>query len=356
MRCAESPRAGRPAVLDENVLLHTSRRRLAISLIAHLETWRPYTIFYVGFVGLAGAMLTDTSAPAWRYALAWLAPTVGWVGAHYGGDFFDRELDLITKPHRPIPSGRLPVTHALGGLVVCAAAGAAMAVLVNWRSLVLVLLGLLGSLGYSRVFKARGISGNIVRGALAAFAVLFGAMCVASFPPLALLPVALVVLLHDVMSNLVGTLRDIDGDKAGDYQTFSVRRGVRISARLTVALAVTWIAITVLIGLLSAADGTDLTAYYCALAVAVVLTISALQIVVRSGDDISPAEALRAHSVLVIERVVLAGAFLVLATGPAIGLLVVPALLVTGWTQSRIRRRHEFGRREHIDLGPDIPA
>src|SRR5258708_33991155 len=54
-------------------------------LLAHLQTWRLYTLFYVGLVGLAGALLADPSGPAWRLAPAWRWPPPGWSGGHYGG-------------------------------------------------------------------------------------------------------------------------------------------------------------------------------------------------------------------------------------------------------------------------------
>src|SRR6185437_3897082 len=96
---------------------------------AHLETWRPYTLWYVGLVGLAGAALVAGPHHPWRLLGAWAAPTLGWLGGHYLGDYFDRELDAGSKPHRPIPSGRLAARTALLCGAGCFAALAVLALI-----------------------------------------------------------------------------------------------------------------------------------------------------------------------------------------------------------------------------------
>jgi 4-hydroxybenzoate polyprenyltransferase/geranylgeranylglycerol-phosphate geranylgeranyltransferase len=77
--------------------------KLRTKLLAHLEMMRPYTVFHSGMLGFAAALfLSEGTAPPWRVALSFLVPTLGWVAGLYGGDYFDRELDAIAKPHRPV--------------------------------------------------------------------------------------------------------------------------------------------------------------------------------------------------------------------------------------------------------------
>jgi 4-hydroxybenzoate polyprenyltransferase/geranylgeranylglycerol-phosphate geranylgeranyltransferase len=59
--------------------------------------------------------------------------------------------------------------------------------------------------------------------------------------------------------------------------------------------------------------------------------------------------ALRAHSVLVIERVVLASAVVGLGLGAGWQLaLVLPMATLTWWTQSVMRSRHELGTTQPV--------
>jgi len=318
------------------------------ALRAHVETWRPYTMLYVGLVGLAGAFLAAGGGPVPPAALlgAWLAPTLGWIAGHYGGDYFDRRLDAGAKPHRPIPSGRMAAGTALAAMIACAAAGGVVALLVNWRTVLVVGAALGLGIGYSKAFKPRGLSGNLARGSLTALVLVFGTMMVVPLPPLALLPVAGVFWLHDTASNLVGTLRDVDGDRDAGYRTFPVRHGVG-AALLAVAIASGfWLALAALAPLTrqAAAGPAAATAFWALLACSAALAAAALVRLAVSPRPLPARVALAAHEVLAVERVILAGAFVGLAAGPAIALAaVVPCALVTLLTQGAMRSRYEFG-------------
>ncbi|MEV7967876.1 UbiA family prenyltransferase [Sphaerisporangium sp. NPDC088356] len=317
---------------------------LRTRLLAHVQTWRPYTMLYIGLVGLAGGLLNDPRAPGWALAGAWAVPTLGWIGGHYGGDYFDRRLDAVAKPHRPIPSGRMPAGDGLAGLVACTAGGAVAALLLNWRTLVLVAAALAAGLGYSAVLKARGLSGNLIRGSLTAFALLFGAMATAPYPAPYVLPVAAVFLLHDMQSNLVGTLRDIGGDREAGYETFPVRRGARPAVRVVVAVSVLWVALAAAVPALGPPRPGGASAYWPVLGACVLLAAAAIGLLARAPEPMPPRVALRAHAVLVVERVALAGAFIGLAAGPAVMLATaLPALLATIMLQAGMRTRYEFG-------------
>lgn len=308
---------------------------------AHLQTWRPYTLCYPGLVGLAGAALATPHDKAGPLLAGWAAPTLGWLAAHYLGDYFDRDLDAVSKPHRPIPSGRLSARAAVGAGVGCAVALAVLVGVVNWRALVLVVAALAGIVGYSTLFKARGAAGNVVRGVLTALALLCGAMMGQPWPSWWLLPFALVFCLHDTASNLVGTLRDVAGDRQGGYRTVPVRHGIVAAVRIAVALYVGAIALAGADTLLLAAHRID---YLAVLALAGIAGVVAFVPLVRTAATLSPRPALRAHEVLVTERLLLAGA--VLAGGLGIGIagaVLVPMTLASVVAQALLRARYEFG-------------
>src|SRR5690349_13960229 len=96
---------------------------------------RPYTVAYAALVSLAGSMVvgpqpTHRSRKTWQAALVTMC---GWLAAHYLGDYFDRDLDALSKPGRPLPSGRVSPREAIGGAVT------------------LIGVGLVGALGSGRV-------------------------------------------------------------------------------------------------------------------------------------------------------------------------------------------------------------
>lgn len=351
---------------------------MARALGAHLRTWRPYTLAYPGLVGLAGAALADGSpsggatsggAPlggalpggatsGLQLLVAWAAPTLSWVAAHYLGDYFDRHLDAISKPQRPIPSGQLSPRTAVVCGVLCALAAAFVTVLANWRALLLVAGAMAGIVAYSLVLKGRGLSGNAIRGVLTALTVVYGAMTASADPPWqAVAPFALVFLAHDAASNLVGTLRDVEGDRSGGYRTLPVLRGLRVAARTAALLYLGAIAVAALSVPLVPADPVGFAAL---LLLAAVCGGFAFSLVLRRELSVTPALALRAHEVLVAERLVLAGAVMAGGWGAGVaGAVTGPLLVVSLLTQAGMRRRHEFppgaGSAAGAGVAADVP-
>ncbi|MFD8500564.1 UbiA family prenyltransferase [Amycolatopsis sp. NPDC059657] len=291
---------------------------------AHVQTWRPYTLAYPGLVGMAGAALPP-GQPSWaQLALAWAAATLGWVSGHYLGDYFDRELDAISKPQRPIPSGRLPARTARSTGIGLAGLVLATLLVVNWRVSLLALLTVVVMVSYGAFLKSHGLYGNFARGTATGLALVCGSMLTHPVPPPMTMLAALAFLCHDTASNLVGTLRDIDGDERGGYLTFPVRYGVRATVRL---VAILYTAAVVMV--FAVVPDSALLFGAAAFGVASLWTLR----------TVSPGRALRAHELLVIERLLLAAALL----PPKIGFIVlIPALALTLPTQRRMRAPYEF--------------
>lgn len=267
-----------------------SQGQLRRSVRAHLETWRPYTLAYPGIVGLAGAAAGGGPVAGAHALIAACGPMLGWLGGHYLGDYYDRYLDAIGKAQRPIPSGRLaPGTARACGLLAVLAAGG-ITILIDPLLVLVVLLALAGITAYSKILKGRHIWGNAVRGTLTALAVLYGAAVAAppgEPPSWRAVPVAVVVLLHDTSTNLVGTLRDIDGDRAGGYRTLPVQRGPRFATRTA---AVLYTAALLL------AAGTAVPAAhpaaYLLLLLAAAMGVQALHPLLKAGAHLTPPDGL----------------------------------------------------------------
>jgi len=345
------------------------RRRVHRTVQAHVQTWRPYTLAHPALVGVAGASTAGAAGRPGTLALAAGAPGLGWLAGHYLGDYFDRHLDAIAKPQRPIPSGRLSPEAALAGGVVCAAGSALILAAVNWRTLLLFVLAMAGIVAYSRICKGRGISGNLVRGALTALAFVVGTMLARPDPPWRVLLPALIFLLHDTSSNLVGTIRDVDGDRAGGYLSVPVRHGVDAAARLALALYTGAIAVgAVCAVLLPMAYRSGYTVLFVVAAGFGAASFAPLLRQTRAVTEAAGPHpltqphtqtqevALRAHKVLVVERLVLTAAVIAAGTGArTVLLLLVPVLLFSVVTQRAMRSRHELPPRPS-PVGPATPG
>ncbi|MFF5496701.1 UbiA family prenyltransferase [Streptomyces aquilus] len=316
------------------------RGRLGERLVAHVRTWRPYTLWYVGLVGMAGHAVTTDRHPFTELAAAWTVPTLIWVAAHYLGDYFDAELDALSKPQRPIPAGLIRPRTAVWCGALLATAAAAVAAAVNYRTLVLIVVGIGGAMAYNALLKAKGLLGNLVRGSLTGAALVFGAMTASDWPPAEVLVFVPVFWAHDAASNLVGTLRDISGDRAGGYSTFAVRHGLRTAVHTAAALYALAVSVATA-GLLTLPEGR--VGGLVTLVIAAGLGGGAFGMLFASGPAPTAVVALRAHEVLVVERMLLAAALLVPSLeAPVVIAFLAPMLAVTLGTQQAMRARHEF--------------
>ena len=103
----------------------------------YLELLRPPNVMTAMADVLAGyavAGLGNGPGLGNGWALPWLlASTAGlYAGGVVLNDFFDRRLDAVERPERPIPSGRVPASHAAGLGAALLLAGVASAVQATW--------------------------------------------------------------------------------------------------------------------------------------------------------------------------------------------------------------------------------
>jgi geranylgeranylglycerol-phosphate geranylgeranyltransferase len=333
------------------------RIRFGQRLIAHVEMWRLDLFSYTGLVSVAGALLASGDRPVWHMIGTWLAPSLGWVAAMYGGDYFDRELDTVAKPQRPVPSGRVRPNEALAGMIACVVLGGIISVLLNPLNIVVVATALTLGVSYSKYFKAHGIWGNVVRGGVTAMAFVHGTLATSPTLQWGLLPIALVFWLHDSGSNVVGAICDQDGDRAGGYRTFPVRHGDRAALWLLLVFDVGWLALAA--GYPAGLDPTgpgvrfDVGQYLPFLCAAVLMVLVSSAMLVRAPRPIPRLTSLRAHEILVVERLVLTSGFVAAASNwwlavvllvPSAGAWLVASVLLMrrSYEPSRVKRRDEL--------------
>ncbi|HVQ01481.1 MAG TPA: UbiA family prenyltransferase, partial [Candidatus Thermoplasmatota archaeon] len=160
-----------------------------------------------------------------------------------------------------------------------------------------------------------------------------------SFPPYIWL-LALVFLLHDTNSNLVGAIRDIEGDKQGGYRTIPVAYGIRFSVYLSVILTVIWLPLTLFLPWYYHFLSVE---FYFIMIIDITILLFLYLYLVRSLSSYSREKGLRFHEFFVIERITLASAFVFgIAPLPIAVVIYVVALLVTSGSQYLLRKRYEF--------------
>lgn len=311
---------------------------------AHVETMRPYTVIWCGLVSLAGACLSWQSMPPLHIAiLTFIVPIMGWIAGLYLSDFLDRDLDKIEKPHRPIPSGRIKPYEALVVGGIFAIIGTIFSWYLGLRTFILVFVVALLVLTYTSLAKSRGLLGHINRGVVTVAAYLYGVF--SSTIPLDVIPLyiwflAPLFLLHDANSNLVGAIRDMEGDKKGGYQTIPVKYGLKKSIVLSSFLTLLWFPLALIIPL---AYSFVTEFYYYFLLIDVLILCSFYVFFFWSFKSYNRKKALHYHEFFVVERITLASAFIVGSTTVFQGISIyLITLLLTLFFQTTLRSRYEF--------------
>lgn len=314
-------------------------------LVAHIETWRPYTSLYVGLLALAAATLwRGQLLPLPVAVLTFAAPTVGWLAGLYGCDYFDRDLDKLQKEHRPLPSGRIKAREAFVCMMACMYLGFVASARLSFLNLLLAGVVMAAAVSYT-IVKAHAFLGNVSRGIPGGLTALFGIVAAAngSIPDrsrILVLVLPLLFFLHDTTTNLVGAIRDVEGDRAGQCITVPVKYGTRAAVLLATGLAVLWESLAASLPALIPLHTLD---FYLTYSVALGFAILALVVLARRPD--SRVMALLAHKCFVVERVLLASAFLAGAVGMLqAAVIAMPIIAITLWSQEKLRNRYEFGQ------------
>lgn len=215
-------------------------------VLALLRLLRPLNLLIiaagVGLGGwLAGGAAVWTGATAVRLLVAGLAAGLIGAAANSINDVFDREIDRVNRPERPLPSGRVSVRTAVGIGVGASAAGVALAFGLSavHGAVALAAVGLLAL--YNARLKHVAVAGNVVVAAVVALTLVFGGWAVGPAGP-ALVGAAF-AFLTTLAREIVKDAEDRTGDAAAGARTLPLVAGLGVARG--VALAV--VAVTLLL-------------------------------------------------------------------------------------------------------------
>jgi chlorophyll synthase len=157
-------------------------------------------------------------------------------------DWFDRHVDAVNEPARPIPSGRVGGTWGLVIALLWSGLSLGAAALLGSTALIATLIGLSLAWAYSAPpfrFKRNGWIGNLAVGIsyeglawVTGTAVALGG----SVPPVAVFLVALAYSLgaHGIMT--INDFKSIEGDQRFGIGSLPVRLGPALAARVACAV------------------------------------------------------------------------------------------------------------------------
>ena len=208
---------------------------------------RPLNCVMMGFAVLVGAVL---ASPA-RFGASWLSIAFGFgtgftlcAAAMAINDYYDRGIDAINEPSRPIPSGIVKPGEALVFVAVLSAVGFAFAFLVSPLCLAVAAASMVITATYLTVGKRTGLPGNFLVSACVAIPFIYGSFTVLGTVGLNVVLFASMAFLSNTGREITKGIVDVKGDGSKGVKTLAVRFGEKVAAVAAVAFYLFAVALT----------------------------------------------------------------------------------------------------------------
>jgi geranylgeranylglycerol-phosphate geranylgeranyltransferase len=144
-------------------------------------------------------------------------------------DYFDHKIDLINKPQRPIPSGRISLRSALIYSIGLFVLGIIIAFIINLTLGVIAFLSSLLMIWYAKDLKRVNIVGNLTISFLTGLCFVFGGIAADSI--LISILLAFFAFLMTMAREIVKDMEDVEGDKAEGASTMPIVYGLGAASK-----------------------------------------------------------------------------------------------------------------------------
>jgi geranylgeranylglycerol-phosphate geranylgeranyltransferase len=201
----------------------------------YVELTRPMNAVAAGVLTFIGAFVAGASTEnVWMVAAAMAATAMATGAGNAINDYFDREIDRINQPQRPIPRGAVSEQGALRFSLVLFAVATAFALTLPPLAIGIAAFNLLALVAYTELFKGLPGLGNALVAYLGGSAFLFGGAAVGDVGASAVLFV--LAALSTLTREIIKDVEDIDGDQEEGLNTLPIAIGERPALHVATVL------------------------------------------------------------------------------------------------------------------------
>lgn len=216
-------------------------------LQAFTKLMRPINCVIMGFAVFVGVILADENITS----IVWSNVVFGFLtgytlcaAAMAINDYYDRKIDAINEPQRPIPSGLVSPPEALGLAAILSVIGLVFAALVSFACLVVALIAYIIMMAYMTVGKRSGLPGNFLVSACVAAPFVYGSIIAMGFVVLNVWFFVSMAFLANTGREITKGIVDIEGDRTEHVKTLAVRYGERGAGFVAVIFFISAVALT----------------------------------------------------------------------------------------------------------------
>jgi len=203
-------------------------------LSGFLRLIRPLNCVMMGFAVIVGASLVSSLNFSLNLVLGFVASFTLTGASMAINDYYDRGIDAINAPKRPIPSGAINPNEALFFALILSIIG----FVASWRTNVLCLVAAavawIVSVTYVTKGKSTGLPGNLLVSTCVAVPFVYGSFVVqvelAEREALIVAILAAIVFLSNTGREVAKGIVDVEGDRSKDMNTVAVLHGERVAA------------------------------------------------------------------------------------------------------------------------------
>ncbi len=200
-----------------------------------LELTRPVNVIAASVLTFIGAFVAGGITDQPVSVGAAVAATGLAVGAGNAiNDYFDREIDRINQPDRPIPRGAVSPRGALLFSIVLFTIAVALALVLPLLALAIAGINLAALIAYTELFKGLPGLGNALVAYLVGSTFLFGAAAVENIAPAAVL--FLLSAIATLTREIIKDVEDVEGDREEGLNTLPIAIGERPALYVATAL------------------------------------------------------------------------------------------------------------------------
>ena len=201
-------------------------------------------------------------------------------------DYFDYQIDLINKPERPIPSGRISLTNGRNYGYLMFLLGTICGFLIsfltgNWIPFIIVLIADVILYLYAYKLKSTPLIGNLAVGFMTGFGFVFAGFSINN-PDIIFTSIFLgfFAFIMTTARELVKDIEDMEGDMAEGAKTLPILYGAKITAILAFILIIIDCALCPLLYYFNVFG----FYYLIIIAIAVILFIYSAILIIRNQD------------------------------------------------------------------------
>jgi geranylgeranylglycerol-phosphate geranylgeranyltransferase len=210
-----------------------------------LRIIRPLNCLMMGFAVIVGASLVSALNFSINLLLGFVTSFTLTGASMAINDYYDREIDAINEPNRPIPSGAVSPKEALFFAAVLSLVGFVAALMTSRSCLIVAVITWLIFVAYTTKGKRTGFPGNLLVSTCVVIPFIYGGF-VAENLELSVILFAAMAFLSNTGREVAKGIVDVEGDRSQSVRTIALLFGERTAAVLSSILSVLAVSLSLL--------------------------------------------------------------------------------------------------------------